>query len=596
MPTWKRVVIPILFMLLSTCGFVWFLGLHDVYQDYYYNFLLSTTFPSTLNESHVLSNATSTIQPKEVDAISRPASPPVVSLGLLPAELLVQGKLKVVNPLMNIAQRIAQQQVSNGGQEEGTFGQAKEVFSGDMLHLIGAPAISRSPVDDLNFSVIPAEVRKKWKQWAEQWVPTTLVSTVWQTLPRVDLWVRTFTPGADKLITILYESLELFWPKHYGQLVILLDNESSADHAFGKLISQIPPFPRVFYQPEPDWSLFPSVICGRTKGYDRQMYSGFYADLYTDAPFIGLVDNDALFTSVVPPSAIFDDQLRPIVIAKTTRYDERGNPFVMGPMNGRWALATTKALGLPQAADFMWNFPVTVRRAAFAEVRDFIAKRFNTTFERAFFEIARTKGSYCQINIILNYEWYFHRAKYKWHLQSVAGASQLFINGTYNVPKARVATHARGSNSNDVYAYIRQGYCFGCITLDNCADKSGQKEAQHILKYYHQILFNWIKTQHLWVEKGQKSQSQAQAEHYTDVKKLNFTWSPNLKWILHHRVQYYTNCEVPPDDKNCVDYNERMHRKHAQKVAASLKPKHFWLADCVKTFRTIVPDAEANAR
>lgn len=46
--------------------------------------------------------------------------------------------------------------------------------------------------------------------------------------------------GADKLITILYESVELFWPKHYGQLVILLDNESSADHMFGDLISQVP--------------------------------------------------------------------------------------------------------------------------------------------------------------------------------------------------------------------------------------------------------------------------------------------------------------------------------------------------------------------
>lgn len=55
-------------------------------------------------------------------------------------------------------------------------------------------------------------------------------------------------------------------------------------------------------------------------------------------------------------------RLWPIVIAKTTRYDERGNPFVMGPMNGRWALATTKALGLPQAADFMWNFPVRCPR------------------------------------------------------------------------------------------------------------------------------------------------------------------------------------------------------------------------------------------
>eukprot|EP00667_Euglena_gracilis_P004608 EG_transcript_4634 len=516
MPTWKRVVIPITLMLLSTSGFVWFMGLHDTYQDYY-NFFLTSPFPSSSNEVNSASNATSSLMPQGTESTVEASyvllESAVPAFHLLPSKTESHDEHQKLKgdigryKRADIAANTSDQGISDVHQTEpegrtvgvpsehadllGSTGPMKveEIGTAPTLHLIGAAA-AVSPVGLLNFSVIPAEAREKWRQWAERWVPTPLIPTEWQALPRIDLWVRTFAPGADKLITILYESVELFWPKHYGQLVILLDNESSADHMFGDLISQIPPFPRVFYQPEPNWSLFPSVICGRTKGYDRQMYSGFYADLYTDAPFIGLVDNDALFTSVVPPSAIFDQKLRPIVIAKTTRYDERGNPFVMGPMNGRWALATTKALGLPQAADFMWNFPVTVRRGAFAEVRAFISKRFNTSFERAFFEIARTKGSYCQINIILNYEWYFHRAKYKWHLQSVAGASQLFINGTYNIPKARVATHARGSNSNDVYAYIRQGYCFGCISLDNCADKAGQKEAQKSFCFSSSIFSN----------------------------------------------------------------------------------------------------------
>eukprot|EP00994_Dinema_validum_P004354 NODE_2396_length_705_cov_23.353659_g1948_i0.p1 GENE.NODE_2396_length_705_cov_23.353659_g1948_i0~~NODE_2396_length_705_cov_23.353659_g1948_i0.p1 ORF type:complete len:205 (+),score=56.52 NODE_2396_length_705_cov_23.353659_g1948_i0:64-615(+) len=181
------------------------------------------------------------------------------------------------------------------------------------------------------------------------------------------------------------------------------------------------------------------------------------------------------------PSNLFAGR-RPIVIGKTTRYTSAGIPFVLGPLNGRWAYATEVALGLRQAADFMWNFPVVIHRAAFAAVRQYVARRFNTTFELAFREVASTKGSYCQINIIMNYEWYFNRHRYKWHLQSVLGADPLFINGTYNIPKSRVATHARGLNSNDIYAYLRQGYCWACIIRGDCVDQAGQKEVEKLTR------------------------------------------------------------------------------------------------------------------
>lgn len=77
----------------------------------------------------------------------------------------------------------------------------EEIGTAPTLHLIGAAA-AVSPVGLLNFSVIPAEAREKWRQWAERWVPTPLIPTEWQALPRIDLWVRTFAPGVLQILRV----------------------------------------------------------------------------------------------------------------------------------------------------------------------------------------------------------------------------------------------------------------------------------------------------------------------------------------------------------------------------------------------------------
>lgn len=55
--------------------------------------------------------------------------------------------------------------------------------------------------------------------------------------------------------------------------VIVLDDEAPRDHVFGDFLTHVHPYPQVAFQPDPG-DLFPSKICGRSKGYDRQMWSG----------------------------------------------------------------------------------------------------------------------------------------------------------------------------------------------------------------------------------------------------------------------------------------------------------------------------------
>ena len=92
------------------------------------------------------------------------------------------------------------------------------------------------------------DVRWKWEEWGRQpHPPYNTVPPAWRHLPDMTLWVRTFAPGANKLLTLLYESLELFWPTGYGHLTVVLDEDSPRDHEFAQLLRKLPPYPQVIF-------------------------------------------------------------------------------------------------------------------------------------------------------------------------------------------------------------------------------------------------------------------------------------------------------------------------------------------------------------
>jgi hypothetical protein len=367
----------------------------------------------------------------------------------------------------------------------------------------------------------------------------------------------------------------MFWPNNFGKLIVVLDDDSTADHIFGDLLECVAPFPKVVYQPEPG-SIFPARICGRSKGYDRQMWSGFYADVYTDAEVIAVVDNDCLFVTPVAPEDLFHDG-KPRVIGKQTIWHELEQKYlVKGVDNGRWAYTTERMLGLKQAADFMWNFPILIKRSTFEAVRKWVAQQHHSTFDEAFSKLASGLGrseSYCQINVILNYAWYFQRDEYSWHLQSVQGSAHQ--NGTYNTPHIRLGTHARGLTSATIRSYIIEGYCYGCLYLSNCINKEAEIEYKNKRTLHHSVLHNWDHTGILWTERDLGafgSPSRAQSAHYDAVKQMDFMWPPSLSILLNRPDSYYADCSKPADDTNCTVEHSHRHNMF-QRVRAS-RSKH----------------------
>ena len=119
-------------------------------------------------------------------------------------------------------------------------------------------------------------------------------------LPKITLVTRSSSSN-QKLISQFYcmylRSVVLFWPGSYGGMVIALDRESKEDQTWGitlkkQMNSHFPNMPfSVYYEPLPnDKSILKSTF--RPEGYVRQLWSTYFADLYTDSEIIAYMDGD----------------------------------------------------------------------------------------------------------------------------------------------------------------------------------------------------------------------------------------------------------------------------------------------------------------
>ena len=93
---------------------------------------------------------------------------------------------------------------------------------------------------------------------------------------------------------------KLFWPiqawKSSG-LVLVFDDDNSDDHMVATILQNLQLINPINVRYETKPPKHTTCSSWRREGYARQQYSNFYADLYTDADYVALVDGDAFFTA-----------------------------------------------------------------------------------------------------------------------------------------------------------------------------------------------------------------------------------------------------------------------------------------------------------
>ena len=215
----------------------------------------------------------------------------------------------------------------------------------------------------------------------------------------------------------LYRTAVLFWPASFGTTVVVLDEESVEDHVYANnLTSQIKQhFPdrklEVAFESLPkDASILKFKGARKSPGYNRQLWSSFFIDLYTNDPIIAWMDTDVAFLAPVTKATIFNG----------SRIRFLGSELCSMKISWvkDWARVTEIALGLPMVADFMTYFPAYIYHNTFTRCREYILKRFNTSnFEETFQKIYHGTRYLSPVSIVISYAWFFERDRYDWNLK-----------------------------------------------------------------------------------------------------------------------------------------------------------------------------------
>ena len=214
----------------------------------------------------------------------------------------------------------------------------------------------------------------------------------------------------------LFRTTVLYWPPSYGKTVLVLDDESGKDHEFADIVKKharenFPDYKvEVKYEALPkDQSVLDFPSAPRGPGYNRQLWSSFFFDLYTNDPIIAWMDSDVAFVTPVTKSSIFNGtKLRVLGWDCTFHFT-----WVQ-----EWALTTERALGLPYVADYMSFFPVYIYRDTFVRCRKHILKHLKVTnFEDAFKLFYHDRNMLSPVSVVLSYAWFFERSRYDWNMK-----------------------------------------------------------------------------------------------------------------------------------------------------------------------------------
>ena len=289
----------------------------------------------------------------------------------------------------------------------------------------------------------------------------------------------------------------LFCPASLGKTVVVLDQENEEDHAFAEtLLTQMKQhFPdrtfQMLYEPLPkDPTVLDFFGAPKPPGYNRQLYSSFLIDLYTNDDIIAWMDADAGFASPVTEESIFNGTK-----LRLLGYDCTVTTLSISYVK-IWAKSTEEALGLPFVADFMIYFPAYIYRDTFTHCREHILRRFNTSnFEEAFKKFYRHEYL-SPVSIVLSYAWYFERERYDWNLKlctDLAEYNKRFPSEHIISPQHVVdtllipQTAIHSKHATPIREIALNSYCLSQEAAGNDAEKCSNRTASLITNF---VLFN----------------------------------------------------------------------------------------------------------
>ena len=367
----------------------------------------------------------------------------------------------------------------------------------------------------------------------------------WNGVPEFIFYVR-FTSDIrweKEYKDVLIRTMKIFVPQERAKLLIVLDDERQADHQLGERLKQEWPHPKICYRPPGDRMIY------SRNGKSRMFWDMMHPDKCTNVPYVGFIDTDTFFSTLLTPNLLFEDG-KPIIIAKIGK-----------PPYPCWEDATEKFLGKKEVMQCMSTFPVMIKTEHMKEMRQVLEKEqgrnFGTIFRNS------TEGGpwgalcLCQFSIMCNYVWYYHRNEYSWHLQIVPDGNwkgeswvpsqvkpeyyNTEVKPEMKIPIPRSSIHLRYTITDGaiyekrepphdaIEGFISEGLCYsGGFTY--CPEQC-QKWNKHKVHYN---LYSFETYQWFWDKRCLPEQK----KHYRNVEKL---------------VNYYVRKKIPVFNVGSID-------------------------------------------
>lgn len=357
----------------------------------------------------------------------------------------------------------------------------------------------------------------------------------------MELFLRMTSSHAPLFENVLFPSLLIFWPRQHLRLIVVLDAENPDDAAW------IPKLERQFLDSGmASFKIFleePSDVYEGAKkpGHNRMQWGMFWPDNYVSAEYVGFIDTDTLFTTIVHPGALYKDG-RPIVFgAVGLPLDAMGFPWWKGIGE-----TTAYLLRRPEIMRAMNYFPVIIKVSHIVEMRSFITKRtgeknFDAAFKTFTVGFDGEGDKFSQFNIMANYVFYRKFCDYLFAFQEykpgfrdpIAGQTaclDYILNERNTMPRVRVAIHwgyLSDTSPEHRGKIVREGYCRsgGTTKPARCEewpelDRPGVALQKSLFQFeYHDWTWNPLCRR-------------AQMHHYSEAANFPHSWPDNVEELL----------------------------------------------------------------
>eukprot|EP00794_Sanderia_malayensis_P015203 gene15203-biopygen12660 len=359
----------------------------------------------------------------------------------------------------------------------------------------------------------------------------------WKNVPDFVLYLRfTSVPRfVEEYKRDLLRTMKIFFPAERSKLLLVLDNEKPKDHELGKQLKSEWPYPEVCYMDPGD----PNIYHHWGKG--RMYWDMMYPDNCTNATYVGYIDSDIFFTTLVTPYLLFENN-KPIIVAKIGL-----PPFPC------WEFMTEEFLGRKEVMQCMSAFPIMFK-TSHIEMREGLVKRLGKKFDDIFRERSNKHGGIsclCQFSIMCNYVWHTHRDEHAWHMQMVPDgnwsgqhrvSAQVPVEYYHTevipemqIPMPRMTIHIRYTITNGVWLlnkvpeeeivedFIKEGICYSG-GFDRCPGKCKKWDKTKV----HYNLFSFEFFQWFWDKRCLAEQE----KHYKKVEQYLQYYVENKKEIF----------------------------------------------------------------